>query len=355
MNDTVDYVASLQPLGPIGEGVFGEVDHFRDPVNGEVAVKRFYRSKFGSQDAWQEACAGALKEARNLKALEHDHVVKIHQVLRSTSGDEFLIVMEYCEGKSVRQLTETNVVSLPRAKEIVRDAAIGLNYIHSSKYLHRDIKPDNILLKANGRAKLGDFGFVTDDLQFGFATPYGTAIYWAPEVIEEKACSELSDVYSLGVTFVNLVSGDLWFLREGRGCLLEADDDGQPCLKPKMYLLPHIPVAWRNTIAKLCRHETGNRCQSLSAAVNAIVRLPAVEPWTCHVGEDGVTWELIKGKRRVRVEWTNYFGRPGEKWTAWSEDFSGSGKRTIATSEIGAKWKDVYASLQAFFASRTVK
>ncbi|TBB58959.1 serine/threonine protein kinase (plasmid) [Rhizobium ruizarguesonis] len=355
MDGSLDYIAELTPLGPIGEGVFGEVHRYLDPVHGEVAVKRFFRSKFGSDEAWREACAGALKEARSLKTLEHENVVKIHQVLKSPLADQFLIVMEYCEGKSVRQLTEKNVISLPEAKGIIRDAAIGLNYIHGSKYLHRDIKPDNILLKASGRAKLGDFGFVTDDLQFGFATPYGTAIYWAPEVLGERACSELSDVYSLGVTFLNLVSGDLWFLRDGKGCLLEAGDDGEPHLKSKMLLLPHIPTTWRNTIAKLCRREPANRCQSLASAVNSIARLPAVEPWSCTVDDDIVRWELTKGKRRVRVEWINYLGRHDEHWGAWSEDLAGGGRRTIATNRKDDQWKAIYSSLQAFFANRTVR
>lgn len=352
---TLDYVASLTLIEPIGEGVFGEVHRYQDPVQGDVAVKRFFRSNFGSDDAWAEACASALEEARNLKALEHDNVVKFLQVLKTPTNDEFLIVMEYCEGRSVRQMTEANVVSLPRAKAIIRDAAIGLSYIHGKKYLHRDIKPDNILLMANGRAKLGDFGFVTDDLQFGFATPYGTAIYWAPEVLSEKACSEQSDVYSLGVTFLNMVSGEHWFLRDGKGCMLAADDSGTPSLKPKMLFLPHIPTSWRNTITKLCRAESSSRCQSLDAAVNSIARLPAVEPWRCVVEEDVVRWELVKGARRVRVVWNGYLGGPGEHWSAWSEDLSGNGRRTIATSRRGDKWKAIYSALQAFFEARQPK
>lgn len=354
MDGSLDYIAKLKPVRPLGEGVFGEVHLYVDPIHGDVAVKKFHRSNFGSDAAWQDACAAAMKEARSLKALEHDHVVKIYQVLERPAADEFLIVMEFCEGKSVRQLTETNIVSLPQAKGIIRDAAIGLNYIHGNKYLHRDIKPDNVLLKANGRAKLGDFGFVTDDLQFGFATPYGTAIYWAPEVLREQACSEISDVYSLGVTFVNLVSGDLWFLREGKGSLLAMGADGDPFLKSGMTFLPHVPTAWRNTIAKLCRSNPEHRCPSLSAAVNSIARLPPVEPWICTIEDDIIRWELDKGKRRVRVEWTHYLGRPGEQWSAWTENLDGGGRRSMANCDKNAKWKEVYSSLQRFFAGRTV-
>lgn len=350
----VDYVASLERLGPIGDGAFGEVYQFRDPVHGSVAGKCFYKARFGSDAAWDEACADALKEAQNLKALEHAHVVKIHHVLRSPQDEEFLIVMEYCEGKSVRQVTETNVVSLPRAKAITRDAAMGLNYIHGKKYLHRDIKPDNILLTQNGTAKIGDFGFVTDELQFGFATPYGTALYWAPEVLVEKACSELSDVYSLGVTFVNLISGDHWFLRDGKGAMVRLDANGEPTLSPTMLYLPHVPVSWRNIANRLCRPTVAGRCPSLGAAVNLIAKLPAVEPWVCQVGDDLISWQMLKGRRRVRVEWHAYLGRAGEHWMAWTEDERGGGRRKLSEGGKGLKWRETYKSLQAFFASRNV-
>ncbi|MGR9400231.1 serine/threonine-protein kinase [Rhizobium leguminosarum] len=353
MDKAIEYVASLTPVEPIGEGAFGEVHRYKCPLHGEVAVKRFFQSKFGSAEAWEEACKDALQEARNLKALEHGHVVKIHQVLRTGDGDEFLLVMEYCEGKSIREMTQKDVVSLPEAKRVIRDAAIGLNYIHNNHYLHRDIKPDNILLKGDGRVKVGDFGFVTNELQFGFATPYGTAIYWAPEVLKELACSAISDVYSLGVTFINMISGDHWFFREGKGQVVVTGADGDPELSSNMLYLPHVPTSWRNVANKLCRPLTSNRCPSLDAAVNSIAKLPAVEPWICTVGEDVISWQLEKGKRRVRVEWQDYLGRPGDKWTAWSEDLSGGSKRKLSSSPPGAKWKETYKSLQKFFEDRT--
>ncbi len=354
MDGSVDYIAKLRHVGPIGDGAFGEVHQCVDPVHGDVAAKRFFQSKFGSHEAWDEACAAALQEARHLKALEHSHVVKLHQVLQTGDGDEFLIVMEYCEGRSARQITETNIVALQQGRRIIRDAAIGLNYIHENKYLHRDIKPDNILLKADGHVKVGDFGFVTDKLQFGFATPYGTAVYWAPEVLAEKACSALSDVYSLGATFINMISGDHWFFRQGRGQMIDVDEDGEPSLSKKMLFLPHVPQSWRSLASKMCRAEVGDRCQSLGAAVNSIIKLPTVEPWTCTVGDDQISWELIKDKRRVRVDWMNYLGRKGERWSAWTENLDGSKRRSLAVSTGTDKWKAIYTSLQKFFASRTV-
>lgn len=350
----MNYLAALQKGSRLGGGAFGEVFLCRDPVQGPVAAKHFYAINFPNPAAWAEACEKALAEAQTLKALEHRNTVKVHQVLMAVAGSEFLIVTEYCEDKSAREKAAANCFTLKQMKHIAREAALGLNYIHGQGYLHRDIKPDNILLKANGEVKVGDFGFVTDKLQFGFATPYGTPCYWAPEVRVEKACSELSDVYSLGATLLNLVSGDLWFFRQGRGQIFKEDADGYPFIASDMLFLPHITTPWRNTIKRLIRADKDKRCASMSEAVNLISRLPIVEDWTCEVGPDEINWTMNKDGRRFRVRWEKYL-RNGESWVAWSEAHNGSGKRTLAKSNSTDKWMKKYRSLQHFFEKRTLK
>jgi len=345
------YVAGLQKGSHLGDGAFGEVFLCQDPVQGPVAAKHFYASKFPSQAAWAEACSKALEEAKALKEFEHQNILKVHHVLENITGQEFLIVTEFCDNKTARQLSSRNRIVLREAKHIIREASIGLNYIHSKGYLHRDIKPDNIFLKLNGEVKVGDFGFVTDRLQFGFATPYGTPAYWAPEVVVDRACSALSDVYALGATFLNLVVGDHWFFRQGRGQILKEDTNGWCYIANDMLYLPHITTTWRNIINKLVRANGGKRCASMSEAVNSISRLPAVEDWACEVTDREVNWTLIKGGRHVRVRWENYF-RPSETWVAWSEGSTGGNKRTLASSVASDSWKKKYRSLQEFFEHR---
>lgn len=350
----MNYLAGLQKGARLGGGVFGEVFLCIDPVQGQVAAKHFYAANFATPAAWQEVCEKALAEAQALKALEHCNIVRVHQVLLAVAGSEFLIVTEYCEERSARDKTSANSFTLKQMKHIAREAAIGLNYIHGQGYLHRDIKPDNILLKSNGEVKVGDFGFVTDQLQFGFATPYGTPAYWAPEVRREKACTDLSDVYALGMTLLNLVSGDHWFFRKGRGQIFREDADGYPLVSGDMLFLPHIITAWRNTIARLIRADKVKRCASMAEAVNLISRLPVVEDWTCDVGPDEINWKMEKDGRRFRVRWENYL-RDGESWIAWSEAHNGSAKRTLAKSNSADKWPKKYRSLQLFFEKRSPK
>lgn len=347
------FISDLQVGKHLGDGAFGAVFLCNDPVQGEVAAKHFYSNKFPSHAAWAIACDKALSEAKTLKALEHVNILKVHHVLKSDSDDEFLIVTEYCDDGSGGSKARTNRISLREMKNLVRDAAIGLNYIHGQGYLHRDIKPDNIFLKSNGEVKVGDFGFVTDQLQFGFATPYGTPVYWAPEVYVDRACSALSDVYSLGVTFLHLISGDKWFLRNGRGQIVLLGANGYPYISEKLLFLPHIPKTWRGVVKRLINPNKAKRCVSMSEAVDLISRLPTVENWECHVSDGDIQWALSKGQRRVIVSWNNYL-KQGESWVAASDDGHGGKKRTLAKSDPSDSSAEKYRKLQLFFDGRKV-
>lgn len=348
----MEYLATLHPIHDLGRGAFGLVRLCKDDVHGLVAAKYFFRSTFPDPGDWLVTCDKALAEAQALKHLEHRNVVRVHHVLRSPQQDEFLLVMEFCDGGSARALSESNVINLLNVKKIIRDAAIGLNYIHNQKFLHRDIKPDNILLTSHNEVKIGDFGFVTDKLAAGFATPYGTPCYLAPEVPVNLTCSALSDVYSLGVTFIHLMHGDHWFLRQGRGQMLDWDEPFPP-LASRGVWLPHIPAFWRTFVGRLTHADPAKRCQSMDEAVNLIARLPVVENWTCQVEADQISWILqpTPGSRKVRVLWENYLRR-GESWCAWSEDAHGKAKKTLFRSQKGAPWMKTYRGLQEFFRSR---
>lgn len=347
----MEYLTTLHPGRVLGEGAFGVVRLCVHDVHHEVAAKFFFRENFDDASHWQAACDRALNEARALRALEHRNVVRIHDAVRSPDGAEFLLVMELCERGSARASCERNVINLAEARNIARDAAIGLNYIHERGFIHRDFKPDNIFLTSSGETKVGDFGFVTDDIALGFARPYGTPFYLAPEVRANLACTLQSDVYSAGVTFIHLTHGDHWMTRTGRGQLFGWDADGYPYLRDTGLFLPHLPIEWRTAINRLTRADPARRCASMGEAVNLLARLPAVENWECSIEPDLVRWRLQKGGRTVQVLWENYLRR-GDSWRAWSDDGMGRKSRTLNQSGAEDTWQQSYRKLQAFFASR---
>lgn len=130
------------------------------------------------------------------------------------TGEEVLIVMEYCAGGSVkdvmRQLNRTMTVE--QITVIVRDVLVGLDYLHSSNKIHRDVKAANILLNEEGIAKLGDFG-VSEPLDTNSATRKrpitGTLLWLPPEVInQDPNYSTAIDIWSLGITVVEMGDGE---------------------------------------------------------------------------------------------------------------------------------------------------
>lgn len=130
------YIADLQLGKIIGSGSFGSVFLCQDQVHGQVAAKHFYANKFPTAAAWQDAKSKALNEAKFLKSLEHPNILKVYQVLETPADSEFLIVTEYCEAGSARDITKRDVVILKEVKGIIRDSALGLNFIHGQQCLH---------------------------------------------------------------------------------------------------------------------------------------------------------------------------------------------------------------------------
>lgn len=146
-------------------------------------------------------------EARAIAKLDHPNVLKIYDVL--TEGDVHAIVMELLVGESVLDLLvrEKSLEPLD-ALRIVRQSAAGLEAAHAKGIIHRDVKPQNLVIMPDGTVKLVDFGLATatnDDA--AKAVRIGTPHYMAPEVCEATSVEPKSDVYSLGITLFHLLTG----------------------------------------------------------------------------------------------------------------------------------------------------
>jgi serine/threonine-protein kinase len=138
---------------------------------------------------------------------------------KSTGAGAFL-ALEVCPGGTLDQLLlEQGRLPLRVAVRLVEDVAEGLAFAHEAKVLHRDVKPANVFLTDQGRAKLGDFGtgsFMTDPSD----ERVGTAFYMAPELFEGRPSSVASDVYSLGVLAFEVLTGERPFRGESYEALM---------------------------------------------------------------------------------------------------------------------------------------
>ena len=136
--------------------------------------------------------------------LRDEHVVRALEGY--PTGEEAFLTLEYCPGGTLDERLNTELLDLEYASHLILDVAKGLEYTHNRQVLHRDVKPANVFLTSEKRAKLGDYGtgmFMTERT----SERVGTAFYMAPEIFEGKPPSVQSDVYSLGVLAYEVLTG----------------------------------------------------------------------------------------------------------------------------------------------------
>jgi serine/threonine-protein kinase len=202
-------IGKFEILSLIGRGAMGTVYKARDPyIDRMVALKRISLSEFLPDDQKEEFKARFFVEARAAGGLKHPNIVTIHDV--DEAGGVPFMAMEFIEGGSLSKLMkDRGALPMDEASAIVRQVALGLAYAHERGIVHRDIKPDNILLDRNGRVVITDFGAAhlnTSDLT-RTGEVLGTPHYMSPEQILGDPVDGRSDLFSLGVVFYLLVTG----------------------------------------------------------------------------------------------------------------------------------------------------
>jgi serine/threonine protein kinase len=192
-------------LESVGVGNFGVVLKARDRVTEDiVAIKQV---PLGDTD--KEELDSIIKEVEILQMCDHPNVVRFFGTYQSLGV--LWIVMEYCEGGSVDNVYDLlrRPLSEPLIAYVCRETLLGLRYLHEHLIIHRDVKGSNILLTKDGQVKLADFG-VSAALMHTLSrrnTFIGTALWMAPEVIVEKEYDYRADIWSLGITTIELAEG----------------------------------------------------------------------------------------------------------------------------------------------------
>ncbi|MFF9473197.1 protein kinase [Streptomyces roseolus] len=214
--------------GCIGRGGMGEVWQATDEVLGRpVAVKLML-----AQSTDPSGADRFRLEAQTAARLSHPHVVGVFDF--GTWDGKLFLVMELVEGDSLGS-SPSNPLVLPaeRVAVVAAHAAAGLAAAHRQGVVHRDIKPGNLLMDAEGTVKLADFGIArfVDDPSAGLTTTgqiVGTGLYLAPERALGKPASPASDVYSLGCVLYQLLTGHPPFRADTATALLYQHIDSAP-------------------------------------------------------------------------------------------------------------------------------
>ncbi len=155
------------------------------------------------------------REARSLAKLSHPNIVHVYDF--GEGGGLYFIVMEFVEGANLRQLLQAKQLAAPEALAIVPKICDALQYAHEEGIMHRDIKPENILVDKKGRVKIADFGLAkllhrdpAEALLTMSGMTVGTPRYMAPEQMDKpETVDHRADIYSLGVVFYEMLTGEL--------------------------------------------------------------------------------------------------------------------------------------------------
>ena len=207
----------LEVLELLGQGGMGAVYKARQRRIDRLVALKILPTNVAGVPGFAERFT---REARALARLNHPHIVTLHDF--GEAGGLYYFLMEYVDGVNLRQLLEAGRLEPAKALAIVPQVCEALQYAHEEGVVHRDIKPENILLDRKGRVKIADFGLVklisrseepapraTNTLT-GTNQVMGTPHYMAPEQMEHpQTVDHRADIYSLGVVFYEMLTGEL--------------------------------------------------------------------------------------------------------------------------------------------------
>ena len=255
-------VQSLISIGGMGEVYLAE-----DRRSGRAAVLKILRRHLTADS---NAVERFEREARAAGALDHPNIVKIYEFGKSDAG--VFMAMEWVDGETWRTLMCASEIALPIAGDWSRQAAHALAAAHEAGVIHRDIKPDNIMLSNTGTVKILDFGLarlganVLPDVEASGAsgtisgTLSGTLPYMSPELLRGERASSASDVFSFGSVLYELFTGHHPFAGATPLDVFEAIECRTPV--PASSLRPRIPLALDHLLLAMLAGEHERRPSS---------------------------------------------------------------------------------------------
>ena len=255
-------LGDYQLLRRLGRGAMAEVY-----LAEQLSLKRRVAFKVlrGSLASDQTYVARFTREAQAAASLVDAHIVQIYEV--GCIGGVHFIAQEYVPGHNLQQvIARCGPPDVAVALAIMRQTADGLRKASEQGIVHRDIKPENIMLAANGEVKVADFGLArlrddqaaTNLTQAGFTM--GTPLYMSPEQVEGRPLDPRSDIYSLGVTFYQMLAGDTPF--HGETALSVAVQHLQKAPPPLESVRPDLPPALCRVIHKMLAKEVAGRFEN---------------------------------------------------------------------------------------------
>ncbi len=259
-----------QLVREIGRGGMGRVYQAVDTETGRAVAAKIMTATAESDI---QALLRFQQEGAVLSTLKHPNIVQVSGTF--LEEETCSIVMELLEGRSLADILHTERLSLPRIKHLSEQVATALVYAHGRGIVHRDIKPDNVMVVGDDRVKVTDFGIARI---LGGGAPHtltgmslGTPLYMAPEQIRGQTVDGRTDIYALGAVMYQMVTGQPPF--EGSDPLSIAFKHVHEAPEPPTRVSADVPLDWEGLILTCLAKAPADRFQTAAQLEAAISRL----------------------------------------------------------------------------------
>jgi serine/threonine-protein kinase len=278
-------IGDYEVLAEIGRGGMGKVFRVRNVLSDRIdAMKVLLPDLVESQ----ELAARFLREIKVLAALNHPHIAALRTAL--TADNQLVMIMEYVEGQSLAQRLRHGAIPTPQAIAYIDQVLDALDYAHKQHVVHRDIKPANMMVTPAGVVKLMDFGIARakgDQTLTAVDTTTGSLGYMSPEQVHGKPTDGRSDLYSVGISLYEMVTGERPFKSNSDFAVMLAQVNEQP--RPPIELLPALSPELNAIILKAIAKDPAARFQSADEFRQALHTLPGLRTEAASSTET-ITW-----------------------------------------------------------------
>ncbi len=255
---------------PIGRGGMATIYRGRDMRTDRIVAIKILREAYSTDPKFVTRFQ---REAKAASSLQHPNIVQVYDYGQSEGN--YFIVMEYIEGTDLRRyLRSRGVLAVDRAVIIAHDVALGLGAAHRRQIVHRDVKPQNVLVGRDGSIKLTDFGIasvykdINDERLTTTGMTLGTVQYYAPEQAQGEIVNPAADVYALGIVMYEMLTGRTPF--DGDTPVAVAMQHIQDMPMPPSQLNPKIPSALEDIIMRCLEKIPEMRYRDGNALARAI-------------------------------------------------------------------------------------
>jgi len=250
-------------LTPLGTGGMATVFRGRDIRLGRPVAIKLLHSFYAADTDFLARFQHEAMSAANLSS--HPNIVDVYDV--GKDGDNNYIVMELVEGTDLKAVIDKQAPLAPqRALAIAAQVADGLEYAHKRGMVHRDVKPQNVLIDPDGNIRIADFGIAKSHLSTAVTQTgmtFGTADYISPEQAQGRPATPQSDVYSLGVVLYEMLTGQLPFRGDTPMAVALQHIQHQP--PPLRALNPQVPPALEALVLRALSKDPSRRPASAAA------------------------------------------------------------------------------------------